>query len=88
MSYISYPRFRGYELEKYIISEKEWNILDASYWMVFNHATIRKTAENTNFSKSTLHYQIHHELKYLSPELYNAVKKQMKENMDRRRRRK
>lgn len=83
--------FRGYEIESmespfFILTDKEYDLLDACYWMVENKATIRKTAENTDFSKSTLHYQIHHELKYLSPELYDAVKKQMKENIDRRRR--
>lgn len=83
MLYSNYPYFRGYELEQCIVNEKEYDMLDACYWMVSYKYTIREAALKSGIPKSTLHYKIHHELRYLSPDLYNAVKKQMKENMKR-----
>lgn len=79
--------YMGYEIEgKDYVNSKELALLNACFWMVDNKETIRKTAENCYFAKSTLHYQIHHSLKYLSPDLYNEVKKQMKKNIKKRRR--
>lgn len=77
MSYIAKPYFRGYEMEQYIVSEKEYCLLEAAYWMVDNRATIRETALNCGFAKSTLHSKLQTELKTLSPELYRCVRKQI-----------
>lgn len=76
--------YKGYKIEgKDWIDDKELALLCACYWMVDNRATIRQTAENCNFARSTLDYKIHKKLKFLCPDLYQAVCHQMKENMKR-----
>lgn len=76
--------YRGYELERVShVDDNELKLLRASCWLVNNKATIRETAENCDFAKSTLHEKIHKELRYLSPDLYREVIHQMKENMKR-----
>lgn len=80
--------FRGYEIEAmkepFILTDEEYDLLDACYWMVRYEYTIRQAATNSGFAKSTLHRKIHHELRYISPDLYKAVKKQIKKNLKNR----
>lgn len=83
------PFFRGYELERcFVLNEEEYRFLEACYWMIDNKETIRETAKNCDYAKSTLHYKIHNELKSLSSEMYRRICKIMKSNKKNPRRRK
>lgn len=78
--------YMGYELDRVFVNDKELALLHACYLIVDDKTTIRDAALKCNFAKSTLHWQIHHKLRFLSPELYRSVKNQLKENMKKKRR--
>lgn len=79
--------YEDYQITKeyYLLSKEEIKVLDACIWMVENRTSIRVTAKNCGYSKSTLHRRIHNECKELSLELYNLVKVQMKINIEKKR---
>lgn len=81
--------YMGYELDGVTsVNDKELALLYASYGIVEYKYTIREAAMNYGFAKSTLHRNIHRDLRYLSPDLYKAVQKQMKKNLKNRGKRK
>lgn len=63
------------------LTEEEIRVLDACIWMVRNGSTIRKTAKEFGYSKSTLHRRIHHECRLTSYDLYGWVCSQLNVNM-------
>ena len=77
--------YQNYEIpEKDYLSNEELHVLYACCWMVDNRSTIRETAVNCDYSRSTLWRRIHNECRQLSPELYRCVMKQMQKNLERR----
>lgn len=78
--------YKNFELEDTIdhINEDQNHLLYACCYLVDYRASIRETARNCGFSKSTLHRKIHKDLKILSPELYGCVCKQLKRNEKKR----
>ena len=77
--------YQNYEIpEKDYLSNEELHVLYACCWMVDNCSTIRETAENCDYSRSTLWRRIHNECRQLSPELYRCVVRQMQKNLERR----
>lgn len=85
LSYMGYDM--GYKSNGSIsidsVNYEEYILLFASYNIVKNKWTIREAAMNVGFAKSTLHYKIHKELRFLCPGLYLEVCHQMNENMKR-----
>lgn len=68
--------YEGYLLDdiyQWELSDADKKLLDASIWLVDNRATIRQTAQNNMYSKSTLHRLILTRLRMLSSELYKCV---------------
>lgn len=80
--------YSGYQLTDsvyaYDLSADDIFILDACIAMVSNRWTIRETARNTCFSKSTLHKHIHSSLPRISYELYGCVVSLLRENETRK----
>ena len=77
--------YQNYEIpEKDYLSSEELHVLYACCWMVDNRSTIRETAVNCDYSRSTLWRRIHNECRQLSPELYRSVVRQMQKNLKRR----
>ena len=77
--------YQNYEIpEKDYLSNEELHVLYACCWMVDNRSTIRETAVNCDYSRSTLWRRIHNECRQLSPELYRCVVRQMQKNLKRR----
>lgn len=77
--------YQNYEIpEKDYLSNEEKHVLYACCWMVDNCSTIRETAENCGYSRSTFWRRIHNERRQLSPELYRCVVRQMQKNLKRR----
>ena len=77
--------YQNYEIpEKDQLSNEELHVLYACCWMVDNRSTIRETAVNCEYSRSTLWRRIHNECRQLSPELYRCVVRQMQKNLKRR----
>lgn len=79
--------YDGYQITKeyYLLDEEDIKVLDACIWMIDNRASIRVTAKNCEYSKSTFHRRIHKECKELSYELYKLVQAQMKINLEKKR---
>lgn len=78
-----YEYYQGYLLDtsqSWQLSTKETSLLDACIWMVDNKSTIRTTASNCGYTKSTLHRLIHLKLKRISYELYRCIIAQMRAN--------
>ena len=76
--------YRNYQLDsltEFDLSQADMNLLDACIWMVDNRATIRCTASNCGFTRSTLHRLIHTRLKNLSFELYQCVMRVINNNL-------
>lgn len=68
--------YEGYLLDDltcYDLTDDDKLLLEASIWLVEHKSTIVSTAENFNYSKSTLHRLIHTRLNHLSDELYRCV---------------
>lgn len=68
--------YNGYLLDDitiYDMAERDTVLMDACAWMIDNHSTIRKTAENFNYPRSTFHRHIHHILPTLSREMYTVI---------------
>ena len=77
--------YQNYEIpEKDFLSNEELHVLYACCWMVDNRSTIRETAANCGYSRSTFWRRIHNECRQLSPELYRCVVRQMQKNLERR----
>ena len=77
--------YQKYEIpEKDFLSNEELHVLYACCWMVDNRSTIRETAVNFGYSRSTFWRRIHNECRQLSPELYRCVVRQMQKNLKRR----
>ena len=77
--------YQNYEIpERDYLSNEELHVLYACCWMVDNRSTIRETAVNCEYSRSTLWRRIHNECRQLSPELYRCVVRQMQKNLKRR----
>ena len=77
--------YQNYEIpEKDFLSNEELHVLYACCWMVDNRSTIRETAVNCGYSRSTLWRRIHNECRQLSPELYRCVVRQIQKNLKRR----
>ena len=77
--------YQNYEIpEKDYLSNEELHVLYACCWMVDNRSTIRETAVNCGYSRSTFWRRIHNECRQLSPELYRCVVRQMQKNLKRR----
>ena len=77
--------YQNYEIpEKDYLSNEELHVLYACCWMVDNRSTIRETAVNCDYSRSTLWRRIHNECRQLSPELYRCVVRQMQKNLEKR----
>ena len=77
--------YQTYDIpEKDFLSNEELHVLYACCWMVDNRSTIRETAVNCGYSRSTLWRRIHNECRQLSPELYRCVVRQMQKNLERR----
>ena len=77
--------YQNYKIpEKDFLSNEELHVLYACCWMVDNRSTIRETAENCGYSRSTFWRRIHNECRQLSPELYRCVVRQMQKNLKRR----
>lgn len=55
------------------LTDSDKRLLDAAIYQVDNKSTIRDTARNFNFTRSTYHRLIHTRLKLLSYELYQSV---------------
>ena len=73
---MEYCYYHGYlldDIQSYELSTEQTKLLDACIWMVDNRSTIRYTASNCGYSKSTLHLKIHSECRKLSSELYKCV---------------
>lgn len=68
--------YNGYLLDNitiYDMCNRDKKLMDACAWMIDNHTSIRKTAENFDYSRSTFHRHIHQFLPTLSSEMYTAV---------------
>lgn len=81
-----YYSYGGYEITKlnFLLDEEEIKCIEACIFMVENKTSIRATAKNCCYRKSTFHRRIHSMCRDLSPELYEVVKRQMKENLKKR----
>lgn len=69
-------QWKGYQLDSLMVfdlTEQDVHLLDACIFLVDNNYSIRKTAENVGYSKSTLHRRIHMNLRRLSYELYRCT---------------
>lgn len=53
-------------------------------YVIETGATVRATASHFGVSKSTVHKDLTHKLKYINPSLYNAVKEILKINKSQR----
>ena len=53
-------------------------------YVIENEATVRATAAYYGVSKSTVHKDLTHKLKYLNPSLYNSVKSVLEKNKSER----
>lgn len=75
--------FDDFEISKsrYELSEEEKHTLGACIWMIDNRSTIRETAKNCDYAPTTFWRRIHYKCKYLSPEIYKLVCKQMHANL-------
>lgn len=73
--------YEGYELDcnEWELTNEEINILNAAILLVDNHWSIRKLARNILKSKSQVHRDLH-KVRALSYELYQCVKRTLKEN--------
>jgi hypothetical protein len=79
--------YNGYSLDdniKYDLSDKDRDLLDACIYLVDNRSSIRVTAKNYGYRKSSLHRYIHLRLPKLSHELFGLVKIQMNVNYEHR----
>lgn len=77
-----------YEVKKAGLSEEERRVLFACDWMVDHNETIRETAKAWGYPSTTFWRKIHFVCPELSPDLYDDVKKQIKINIRKRRKRK
>lgn len=75
-------KYSGYTITKsyYELSDREIETLEMCIIIVQNKETLRIVARYFNVSWSTIHKRIHKICKELSPELYQAVCHQLKEN--------
>ena len=74
--------YNNYRFECYIweLSSDVKSIVDAAIWLIDNNSTIRKTAVNFGFAKSTLHKKFHSEIYKVSSELSYSLNKKLIEN--------
>lgn len=74
--------FNGYQLdiEDYLLTDRQLNLLSACVWLVDNKSSLRVTSKNCLVSKSVLHSFIRNELRSLSFELYGCVDKVLRSN--------
>lgn len=68
-----YNGYLLYDMTVFDLTEYQKRLMDACAWMIDNHSTIRKTAANFEYSKSTLHRQIHQILPMVSCEMYQVI---------------
>lgn len=69
-------QYKGYQLDSLMVfelTERDMQLLDACIFLTDNDWSIRITAENTGYSKSSLHRYIHSKLRKLSYELYKCT---------------
>lgn len=59
----------------YDLTPRQAKLLDACIFLVDNNTSLRTTARNTYYSKSTIHRFIHTELRSVSFELYKCAKR-------------
>ena len=81
--------YSGYlldDIQNWELSEPDKQLLDACILMVDNKYTIRETAKNSNYSRSTFHRLIHTRLRKLSYELYRCVFHIINSNLSKHRR--
>lgn len=57
-------------------------IIEEAQYLISNHATIRKTAQKFNRSKTTIHKDLTKTLKTINLELYQQVKKVLNKNFE------
>lgn len=57
-------------------------VIMMAHYILENKTTIRATAKAFNTPKSTVHHELNTKLKYLNKNLYNQVKKLLKENFE------
>ncbi len=81
---VTIMKYNGYQLEanKYDLTERQLELIDACIWLVDNRQSIRVTGKNMNVKKSTLgKFLKDGELRGLSYGLYQVVRKQIKRNI-------
>ncbi len=57
-------------------------VVSMAHYILENKTTIRATAQAFNTPKSTVHHELNTRLKYLNRNLYNKVKKLLKQNFE------
>lgn len=68
--------YNGYLLDDMTVFDltgHQKRLMDACAWMIDNHASIRKTAANFEYPKSTFHRHIHQILPMVSSEMYQVI---------------
>jgi len=68
------------DVSKYDLSEQDAAVIDNAISLVENNWSLRKLAENTGISKSTLQRDFANKLKYFSYELYQLVQRRYTEH--------
>ena len=71
-------QYNNYSLDGitvYDLTLRQAKLLDACIFLVDNNTSLRTTARNTSYSKSTIHRFIHTELRSVSFELYECAKR-------------
>ena len=63
------------DITVYDLAPRQAKLLDACIFLVDNNTSLRTTARNTSYSKSTIHRFIHTELRSVSFELYKCAKR-------------
>lgn len=74
--HVNITSYEGYEVDCgtiYELDSRRLRVLDAAVFLVDHNATIRNTAANVGYCKSTLHKHIHTILKSTSYELYQCT---------------
>ena len=74
---------RSEVLMMYIATDKERCVVLATY-LVENNATVRATAQKYGISKSTVHKDVTHTLRYVNRPLFEEVKKVLEKNKSER----
>lgn len=76
--------YNNYSLDvpEWELSNRDKRILDCACWIVDYKTSIRGCSKEFGISKSQLHRDIHNRLRKISYELYQCVKRQLKNNTD------